>query len=130
MLGAADFRAYELFNYFECGAWFAIAVGLHLRFRKHPADKRAVIARTCIALVVFGVSDYFEAPMHARLTWWLWGWKILCGAYLLKCRQDYLGWERFRWFDPANILAFCMLLTIAVVIFLQHHSRDLLDNAR
>jgi len=60
-LGVGYSHAYEVFNYFECAAWIVIAAVLHLRFRKHPADQRAV-ARTCIAPVVIGRSDYFEAP--------------------------------------------------------------------
>jgi len=78
-LGVGYSHAYEVFNYFECAAWIVIAAVLHLRFRKHPADQRAV-ARTCIAPVVIGRSDYFEAPTQARLPWWLWAWKIRCAG--------------------------------------------------
>ena len=125
ILGATDFRAYEAFNYFECVAWITIGVALHLRFRQHPADKRAVIARTSIAFIVFGISDYLEAPTHGLLPPWLWAWKILCGAYLLKCGYDYLGRERFRWFDRRKILALCCLLAVLFVVLLRYYFRNL-----
>ena len=130
LLGDALFSAYEAFNYFECAAWIAIAIALPIWFRECPAGKRGVIARASVTLVVFGVSDYFEAPTHAHLPPWLWAWKILCAAYLLKCRYDYIGRERFRWLDRTNFLALCCFATVVLIMFLQYYFRDLLDNRR
>ena len=127
VIGASFFSVYEAFNYFECATWWVIAGALPIRFRKCPPDKRGIIVRASLTLVLFGVSDYLEAPTHARLPPWLWAWKILCVASLLKCRYDYIGKERFRWFDRTNILALCCLFAVLLVMFLQYYFRDLLD---
>ena len=121
--------AYEAFNYFECAAWLTIAIVLPFWFRRCPADKRGVIVRASCTFVVFGVSDYLEAPTHGRLPWWLWTWKLLCAIYLLRCRYDYIGRERFRWLDRTNILAGACFLAVLLAMFLQIYFRDVLDEA-
>lgn len=120
---------YEAFNYLECVAWLAIAIALPLWFRRCPADKRGVIFRASFTFVVFAVSDYLEAPTHGRLPWWLWAWKLLCAAYLLRCRYEYLGRDRFRWFDRTNLLAFACFVAVLLAMFLQFYFRDILLEA-
>ena len=118
--------AYEVFNYCECGAWLLIAVVLPFWFRACPPEKRGVILRASLTLVVFGISDYLEAPTHGRLPAWLWAWKLICAGYLLKCRYDYIGRERFRWRDRTNVLAFACFLAVLLAMFLQYYFRDIL----
>ena len=118
--------AYETFNYFECASWITIAVVLPFWFRRCPANKRPVIYRASFTFVIFGISDYLEAPTHGYLPAWLWAWKILCAAYLLRCRYEYIGKEHFRWRDRTNILALACFLTVLLVMFLQFYFRDLL----
>jgi hypothetical protein len=117
---------YEVFNYFECVAWLTVAIVLPFRFRAALATKGGIIARASLTFVAFGISDYLEAPMHGRLPPWLWAWKILCVGYLLKCRYDYLGRERFRWLDRINVVALVCFLTVLLIMFLQYYFRDLL----
>ena len=121
--------AYEAFNYFESAAWLIIAVVLPFWFRRCSADQRSVILRASFTFVVFGVSDYLEAPTHGRLPPWLWTWKLLCAAYLLRCRYEYVGRAGFRWFDRTNILAFACFLAVLLAMFLQYYFRDLLDES-
>ncbi len=128
-LGALFTSVYETFNYFECTAWITIAVVLPFWFRRGPPEKRGVIFRASITFVVFGISDYIEAPTHGRLPWWLWTWKLLCAGYLLKCRYDYIGRENFRWRDRHNILALACFLAVLLAMFLQFYFRDILADA-
>jgi hypothetical protein len=127
--GNAFPSAYEAFNYFECTAWITIAIVLPFWFRACPPEKRGVIARASITFVVFGVSDYLEAPTHGRLPWWLWTWKLTCAAYLLKCRYDFIGREKFRWRDRTNILALACFCAVLLAMFLQYYFRDILSEA-
>lgn len=117
---------YETFNYVESASWVIIAIVLPFWFRHCPGRKRPVIFRASFTLVLFGISDYLEAPRHGNIPPWLWAWKILCGAYLLWCRYDYLGKEHFRWRDRTNVLALVCFFTVLLVMFLQFHFRDLL----
>jgi hypothetical protein len=121
--------AYELFNYGECAAWIIIAAVLPFWFRRNPAEKRRIIYRASAIFIVFGVSDLLEAPTHGRLPAWLWVWKLLCAAVLLKCRYDYLGKERFRWNERSNWLVLACFLTVLVAMFLQYYYRDILADA-
>lgn len=112
---------YEVFNYGECVAWMLVALALPIRFRGCPAEKKPIIFRASAAFVIFGMSDYFEAPTHGRLPAWLWAVKILCCVYFLKCRYDYLGKERFRWFDRTHVLALGCFLAALLAIVMQHY---------
>jgi hypothetical protein len=128
---AADvfLSAYEIFNYFECAAWITIGFVLPIWFRRCPPERRGVIYRAALTFVVFGVSDYLEAPTHGRLPAWLWAWKILCAFYLLRCRYVYIGKERFRWVERTNIFAFGCFLAVLLAMFLQVYFRDILADA-
>jgi len=128
VIGAGFTSAYETFNYFECAAWLVIAAVLPFWFRASPAGQRRVIVRASLTFVVFGISDFLEAPTLGRLPAWLWAWKLLCATYLLKCRYDYIGKENFRWFDRTNILALACFLAVLLAMFLQWYYRDLLND--
>ena len=128
-IGTALLSTYEAFNYFECAAWLVIAIVLPFWFRACPPDKRGVIVRASFTFVVFAVSDYLEAPTHGRLPPWLWAWKLLCAASLLKCRYDYIGRERFRWLDRTNLLALACSFAVLLAMFLQYYFRDLLSDS-
>jgi hypothetical protein len=117
---------YEAFNYAEGIAWFLIAIILPFWFRSAPLEKRKIIMRASLILVVFGISDLVEAPTHARIPAWLWGWKVLCAIGLLKCRYDYIGKEHFRWLDRTHVLALACLGAVFLAMFLQFYFRDLL----
>jgi hypothetical protein len=120
---------YEAFNYFECTAWITIALVLPFWFRKSFPEKRGVILRASLTFVFFGISDFLEAPTHGRVPWWLWTWKIACACYLLKCRYDYIGRERFRWVERTNIFALACFLAVLLAMFLQFYFRDILNDA-
>ena len=122
--------AYESFNYAECAAWLIVAIALPFWFRSSLPEKRGVIARASLTFVVFGVSDFLEAPSHGQLPPWLWAWKLLCAGYLLKCRFDYIGKDRFRWFDRTNLLALVCFAAVILAMFLQYYFRDLLADSR
>lgn len=130
MITAITFPSvYETFNYGECVTWITVALVLPFWFRKCPPEKRGVIYRASVTFVVFGISDFLEAPTHARLPWWLWAWKITCAFYLLKCRYDYIGREKFRWLDRTNILALACFVAVLLAMFMQVYFRDILDEA-
>jgi hypothetical protein len=126
---AAFPSVYEIFNYGECAAWLIIAVVLPVWFRRCPPEKRGVIWRASLTFVLFGVSDYLEAPTHGRLPWWLWAWKLACATYLLRCRYEFIGRERFRWLERTNVLALACFVAVLVAMFLQYYFRDLLAEA-
>ena len=44
-----------------------IPIALPFWFRACPADKRNIIIRASLTFVVFGVSDFLEAPTHGQL---------------------------------------------------------------
>jgi hypothetical protein len=121
---------YEVFNYGECTTWWIIAIVLPIWFRGCPREKRPVVLRASVTFFLFGISDYLEAPTHGRLPAWLWAWKLICAAYLLRCRYDYIGRERFRWLDRTNILALACFLAVLLAMFLQYYFRDLLNDAQ
>jgi hypothetical protein len=125
-LARAFTSVYEAFNYAEGAAWFLIAIILPFWFRNSPVAKRKIIIRASLILIVFGISDLIEASTHARIPAWLWGWKIFCAVGLLKCRYDYMGKERFRWFDRTHILALACLTTVLIAMFLQFYFRHIL----
>lgn len=115
----ANLSLYELFNYTECAAWWIVAAALPIWFRKGPVQKRGILARASLTFFAFGVSDFLEASTDGQLPWWLWAWKILCVAYLLKCRCDYRGRERFRWLDRLHLIALAFLAMVIWLMILQ-----------
>jgi len=119
----------EAFNHFECATWNTIGIVLPFWFRRSPVEKRPIIIRAAVTFVVFGVSDYFEAPTHGLVPAWLWVWKILCGASLLWCRHDYIGPEQFRWLDRTNILGLVLFLTVLLVMAVHYCFPDLFTNS-
>lgn len=80
----------SLFNYFEAGLWFVIALTIFVRrVKSNPAlTKLAMIASLSFAL--FGISDLVEASTGA---WWrpLWllGLKGLCVLSFACCWIKY-----------------------------------------
>ncbi|MES2570072.1 MAG: hypothetical protein V4710_08455 [Verrucomicrobiota bacterium] len=128
--GVAFPSAYEAFNYLECAAWIVIAAALPLWFRRSDAKKRGILLRASLTFILFGISDYLEAPTHGRLPPWLWVWKLLCAGYLLRCRYEYIGRKHFRWLDRTNILAGACFLAVLLAMFLQYYFRDLLNESQ
>lgn len=111
---------YEIFNYGECVTWILVALALPIRFRRCTREKKWIIFKASLAFVIFGITDYFEAPTHGRMSPWLWALKILCCVYFLKCRYDYLGKDQFRWFDRTNLVALGCFLAAMVAIVMQY----------
>lgn len=89
----------SLFNYFEAGLWFVIALTIFVRrIKTDPAlTKLAII--TSISFALFGFSDLVEASTGA---WWrpLWllALKVLCILSFVYC------WIKYRQISKMLIL--------------------------
>ncbi|MFZ2727117.1 MAG: hypothetical protein WAX77_12750 [Methylococcaceae bacterium] len=68
-----------IFNYFESGLWFIIALVLFLKRNNPNAELKKLTITLSISFIVFSISDVIEASTGA---WWrpLWllGLKALC----------------------------------------------------
>jgi hypothetical protein len=71
---------YAIFNYTEGAVWWLIGAVAAWRAReKSPPQKSALRAAAAI-LLVFGITDWLEAPRENSIPPWLWALKIACGA--------------------------------------------------
>ena len=71
--------------------WIAIALYLLGRIKKIETSRRKWAWPAVPAFVLFGISDFLEAPYHGHLPASLWALKIFCGVVLFACRLGYLG---------------------------------------
>ncbi len=111
---------YEIFNRLEGAVWFGLAIGLSFYLRPRSKRQRYSVAAASLGFILFGISDFLEAPLRGQLPIWLWIYKIACAALILSCRFFYVGWHRFRLSDRYVLFAlFCLIASIAV-IYLQH----------
>ena len=94
-----------------------------LPFVVKRATKRQSVAvfLASFGFVLFGITDFLEAPLRGRLPWWLWISKIVCAGFILSCRYIYLGWDRFNFKDRYLIFGMFCLAASTGVIFLQHY---------
>ena len=112
---------YEVFNRLEGAAWWIIGLALPFFVPHQTRRQRWALVGAFFGFVMFGVTDFLEAPLRGQLPWWLWGLKILCAAWLLCCRFFYIGWHRFRLTDRYVIFAAFCLIAVFGVMALQHY---------
>ncbi len=110
---------YEVFNRVEGILWFLVAVAIHFAFKANSASQKWSLIAASLGFVLFGVSDFLEAPLHGQLPAWLWAWKILCATFILSCRYQFIGWRKFRLKDPYLLFGFFCLTASMGAIFLQ-----------
>ena len=87
----------EIFNYFEAGLWFAIALIVFLKRNNPNVELKKLAVIVSISFAVFSVSDIIEASTGA---WWrpLWllGLKALCICSFVYC------WIQYRKINKAK----------------------------
>ena len=111
---------YEIFNRLEGAAWLGVAIGLPFYLRPRSKRQRYSIAAASLGFILFGTTDFLEAPFRGQLPAWLWIYKIACAAFILSSRFFYVGWHRFRFSDRYVLFGlFCLIASMAV-IYLQH----------
>jgi hypothetical protein len=80
----------EIFNYFESGLWFSIALIVFLRRQNPNVELKKLAIIVSISFAFFGVSDVIEASTGA---WWrpLWllALKALCICSFIYCWIKY-----------------------------------------
>lgn len=113
------FFFYVIFNRLEGAAWFAIAIGLPFYIRPSTTRQKRSILAASFGFVLFGITDFLEAPLQGQLPAWLWVFKILCAAWILSCRFFYVGWSRFRITDRYFLFGVACLAASLAVIYLQ-----------
>ena len=77
---------YEIFNRLEGAVWFGLAIGLPFYLRPRSKRQRYSVAAASLGFILFGISDFLEAPLRGQLPIWLWIYKIACAALILSCR--------------------------------------------
>lgn len=71
----------RIFNLWEAGLWFLIAVTLLLRARREHGPRRRTLFGLCAVIIPFGISDLIEARTGAWWEpWWLAVVKVGCGV--------------------------------------------------
>ena len=75
----------EFYNYIEVALWPTLGIAIAMLGLR----RRGIVRRDCLiaagVLVIFGVSDWFEANTGNEWwhPWWLFTWKALCVLALL-----------------------------------------------
>ncbi len=118
------FWVYVVFNRFEGTAWMVIAVVLPFVVKRETRRQNLSVFAASVGFVLFGVTDFLEAPLQGRLPAWLWVAKILCAAFILSCRYSYVGWDKFRLKNRYLVFGLGCLASSLGVIFLQHWLYD------
>lgn len=111
---------YEWFNRVEGIAWFAIAVALPFVIKTVSGRQKITVLAASLAFVLFGISDFLEAPTHGRLPLWLWAYKIGCAVFILGCRYNFVGWNKMCWNDRYSIFGMSCFAASLGAIVLQH----------
>jgi hypothetical protein len=111
---------YQLFNALEGLMWMGIAVAVPFVLKPKTRQGISAIAAASLGFVLFGISDFLEAPTNGQLPAWLWLFKILCAGFLLATRFWYIGWDRFSFRDRYVVFGVCCLIATAGVIYLQN----------
>jgi hypothetical protein len=72
-------KAVTWFNIFEAFFWITVGAGFLWMILRHACKSVKVWTLATILLMLFGVSDFFEAQSGAWWRpWWLLTWKGLC----------------------------------------------------
>jgi hypothetical protein len=110
--------AIEAFNRIEALVWFATAAGLPLIIKSGSRTQRlSVLAASC-GFVLFGVTDLVEAETGGDMPAWLWASKIICAAFLLACRFNFIGWGKFKFTDRWFLFGlFCLAVSVVLMVF-------------
>jgi len=115
-----SWSVYDLFNLVEGLLWWGVAGFLLSRARPSTGQQRWAIGVGAIGFLVFGVTDFLEIGSAGQLSGGLWGLKIACGTAIFCSRYLWRGWNSFRWIDREFLFGIFCLLSVAVVITLQH----------
>ena len=108
---------YEIFNRAEGLIWFLVAAALPFMIPSESAAQRTAVFIASAGFILFGISDFLEAPTHGNMPAWLWALKIGCATLLLACRFTYIGWKNFRITDRYFLFGFLSLaVSIAIMI--------------
>jgi hypothetical protein len=110
---------YQRFNQLECLLWWAMAVGIWRAVKRTTSRQRNVMLVASGVLVIFGVSDYYEAQCRGAVPPWLWVMKIGCAVALLACRFHFIGWENFTLQDRTMKLGLACLAACILVMLMQ-----------
>lgn len=85
---------YRWFNNFEGAIWIGIALYILWRLPRHVAEHRAVLIVAACTFVLFGITDFIEAPIRGGMPLWLWAVKGVLLGILIACRLVYRRTER------------------------------------
>lgn len=114
------FLIYVIFNRLEGLAWWIVAAALPFVVKPKTPRQKWAIALASLGFVLFGITDFLEAPLRGQLPPWLWLFKIGCAAWILSSRFFYIGWNRFRLTDRYFLFGLACLTATLGVIWLQH----------
>lgn len=118
---ADPYIAYFTFNLLEGFAWWVVAIVLPFRIPRRTARENVAVFAASAGFVLFGITDFLEAPLQGQLPWWLWTAKIACAASILGCRYHYLGWHRFRLTDRYFLFGLgCLTASIGAIVLQQY----------
>ncbi len=107
---------YVLFNVVEGIIWVSLGILLLTRVRTFPSDQRWIIRTAAVALWLFGISDWLEAPTGGHLSLPIWALKLSVGATLVFLWYRYAGIDRDKWIDSRSLLMLIVLLIVWALI--------------
>jgi hypothetical protein len=114
------FFLYVIFNRLEGVAWVAVAIGLPFYIRPATTRQKLSVLAASFGFILFGITDFLEAPLRGQLPAWLWIFKISCATLILSCRFSYIGWSRFRLTDRYFLFGVgCLIASLAVILLQQ-----------
>ena len=80
----------KVFNYFEAGFWFVIAVALFCGAKRSEPRVKRVGMIASLTFGIFGISDLIEAQTGAWWRpWWLFVIKTACVLVFADCLRRY-----------------------------------------
>ena len=115
------FSVYDIFNRIEGLMWFGIAGAILFVVKRSTRRQTIAIFLASFGFILFGITDFIEAPLQGHIPWWLWLYKIATAALILSCRFIYLGWHRFNLRDRFLVFGlFCLAAVSGVMVFQQY----------
>lgn len=119
-MAIGDLTLYETFNYAEGVVWWMFAVGVQLLIPSRDRKQKLALGLASVGFVLFGLSDFLEAPRAGMLPWWLWGLKVVSAAMILASRYHYIGWKQFRMTDRFFLFGLFCLICVVAIIWMQN----------
>lgn len=107
---------YVLFNIVEGIIWICLGIYLLTRIHTYPVEQQWIIRTAAMALWLFGLSDWLEAPTGGRLSLPIWALKLSVGATLVFLWYRYIGIDRRKWVDSRAVLLLFLLLVVWALI--------------